>query len=80
MARPVEREVVEWDEYTARLEAVDFVEVRARVSGYLYEVHFQEGALVQAGDPLFVIDPRPYEAAARRAEAELGLAGARLEL
>ncbi|MGH7818906.1 MAG: efflux RND transporter periplasmic adaptor subunit, partial [Candidatus Binatia bacterium] len=80
VATPVEREVVEWDEYTARLEAVDFVEIRARVSGYLDAVHFQEGALVRAGDLLFVIDPRPYEAELRRAEAELGLAKARLAL
>jgi len=77
---PVERDVVEWDEYTARLEAVDFVEVRARVSGHLDSVHFEEGALVAAKDLLFVIDPRPYEATLRRAEAELALSKARLAL
>jgi RND family efflux transporter MFP subunit len=80
VATLVEREVVEWDEYTARLEAVELVEVRARVSGYLDAVRFQEGAMVAAGDLLFVIDPRPYQAALRRAKAELGLAEARAEL
>jgi RND family efflux transporter MFP subunit len=80
VARPVEREVVEWDEYTARLEAVDLVEVRARVGGYLDEIRFHEGAIVQAGDVLFVIDPRPYQATLKRAEADVSLAKARLDL
>lgn len=77
---PVQRDVVEWDEYTARLEAVDAVEVRARVSGYLEAVRFTDGATVRKGDVLFVIDPRPYTAALRRAEAELALAKARGDL
>lgn len=77
--QPVAREVVEWDEYTGRLEAVDFVEVRARVSGSLQSVHFQDGALVQKGALLFVIDPRPYQAEVARAQAELALAQARHE-
>ena len=68
VSRPLDREVTEWDEYTARLEAVDSVEVRARVSGYLQSIHFKDGATVQKGDLLFVIDPRPYQAALRRAE------------
>jgi RND family efflux transporter MFP subunit len=80
VAKPIEREIVEWDEYTARLEAVDYVEVRARVGGYLNEVRFQEGATVAAGQVLFVIDPRPYEATLKRAEADVALAKARLEL
>lgn len=80
VARPVEREIVEWDEYTARLEAVDLVEVRARVGGYLNEIRFQEGASVTAGQVLFVIDPRPYVATLKRAEADVELAKARLEL
>ncbi|MDX2165806.1 MAG: efflux RND transporter periplasmic adaptor subunit [Deltaproteobacteria bacterium] len=80
VTRPVEREVVEWDEYTARLEATETVEVRARVSGYLEEVKFTDGATVKKGDVLFVIDPRPYVAVLRRAEAELALAKARLDL
>ena len=63
---PVEREVTEWDEYTARFDAVDSVEVRPRVNGYLQEIHFKVGAMVKKGDLLFLIDPRPYEAARRR--------------
>jgi RND family efflux transporter MFP subunit len=77
---PVKREVMEWDEYTARLDAVDSVEVRPRVSGYLQSVHFKDGALVKKGDLLFLIDPRPYEAAERHAEADAALARSRLEL
>ncbi len=80
VARPVEHTLFEWDEYTARLEAVESVEVRPRVSGYLQSVLFAEGGIVQKGDCLFQIDPRPYEAALRRAQGELELAQARLEL
>jgi RND family efflux transporter MFP subunit len=80
VARPVERELTDWDEYTARLEAVDSVEVRARVSGYLESVHFREGSLVKKGDLLFQIDPRPYEAQLRRAQGDLELAESRVNL
>ncbi len=80
VARPIERELTDWDEYTARLEAVDSVEVRARVSGYLQSVHFREGSLVKKGDLLFLIDPRPYEAQLRRAEGDLELAESRVNL
>ena len=80
VARPVERDVVEWDEYTARLEAVDSVEVRARVSGYLEAVRFADGATVKQGDVLFIIDPRPYKAILDRADADVALAKARLDL
>jgi RND family efflux transporter MFP subunit len=80
VARPVERNVVEWDEYTARLEAVDAVEVRARVSGYLEAVRFADGEMVHEGDVLFIIDPRPYQATMNRAAAELALAKAQLVL
>jgi RND family efflux transporter MFP subunit len=80
VARPVERTLTDWDEYTARLEAVDSVEVRARVSGYLESVHFREGSLVQKGDLLFQIDPRPYEAQLRRAQGDLELAQSRVNL
>ena len=80
VAHPIERELTDWDEYTARLEAVDSVEVRARVSGYLQSVHFREGALVNKGDLLFQIDPRPYEAQLRRAEGDLELAESRVNL
>ena len=80
VAKPVERNVTEWDEYTGRLESIDSVEIRPRVSGYLEAVKFAEGAMVKKGDLLFVIDPRPYAAILRRAEAELALAKARSEL
>jgi len=78
--QPAQREVVEWDEYPGRLEAVDMVEVRARVSGYLQSVHFKDGTEVNKGDLLFVIDPRPYQAELDRAAAELKQAESRLEL
>lgn len=80
VAHPVERQLTDWDEYTARLEAVDSVEVRARVSGYLESVHFREGSLVNKGDLLFLIDPRPYEAQLRRAQGDLELALSRVNL
>ena len=73
------REVIEWDEYTGRLEAVESVEVRARVSGYLQSVHFTAGALVKKGALLFVIDPRPYQAELDRVKAALEQAMARFE-
>ncbi|QDV44630.1 Efflux pump periplasmic linker BepF [Stieleria neptunia] len=71
VAKPVVKKIVEWDAYTGRLEAVDLVEVRARVGGYLQSVHFDEGQVVQAGDLLFVIDPRPFEAELNAARATL---------
>ncbi|HZR82662.1 MAG TPA: efflux RND transporter periplasmic adaptor subunit [Candidatus Binatia bacterium] len=80
VSRPVERDVTEWDEYTARLEAIEFVEVRPRVSGYLQSVDFREGAIVQKGTQLVQIDARPYEAVRRRAEGDLAVAKARLDL
>ena len=80
VSKPVVKNIVEWDEYTGRLEAVDTVDVRARVSGYLESIHFKDGQTVKAGDLLFVIDPRPYQAELDRAEAELRLAQARLSL
>ena len=63
VSEPVEREVVDYEEYTGRTAAVDTVGVRARVSGYLVEVHFAEGSIVEKGDLLFRIDPRPFESA-----------------
>jgi RND family efflux transporter MFP subunit len=66
-----QKEVSEGDEFSGRFEATDFVEIRPRVAGYLMKVHFQAGALVKKGDLLFTIDPRPYEADAAKAEADL---------
>jgi RND family efflux transporter MFP subunit len=77
-AKPVVREFVETDTYTGRFEAVDYVEVRARVTGYLEKVLFQDGATVKKGDTLFVIDRRPYKAALEQAQAALASAKASL--
>ena len=79
VAKPVVREVTEWDEYTGRLAAIDTVEVRPRVSGFLDSVHFKEGQIVKKGDLLFVIDPRPFRAVMAAAEADLRGAQTRLE-
>ena len=76
MASVIERDVTEWDEFTGRLQAVDSVEVRPRVSGLIAAVRFQEGAIVRRGDPLFEIDPRPFQAEVDRLRAELNRAGA----
>jgi multidrug efflux system membrane fusion protein len=67
----IEKEVNEWDEFTGRLEAVESVEIRPRVSGYITEIHFEAGAIIKKGDLLYVIDPRPYQADFDRASAEL---------
>ena len=80
MVQPLIREITEWDEFTARLDAVDSVEVRPRVNGYLESINFKDGALVHKGDLLFSIDHRPYAAALRRAEADAALARSRLAL
>jgi multidrug efflux system membrane fusion protein len=78
--QPIQREIVEWDEYPGHLDPVDMVEVRARVSGYLQSVAFKDGAEVKKDDLLFVIDPRPYQAELDRAEADLKQAQTRLDL
>src|SRR6516165_7193868 len=71
VATPIRKEVVEWDEYTGRTEAVESVEIRPRVSGYIDQISFKEGQLVKAGDVLFVIDPRPYQDVLDQANANL---------
>ena len=76
---PIEREVVDFDEYTGRLEAAQSVEVRARVSGFIDSADFQEGSIVQAGAPLFVIDARPFQAEVDRAAAEVARAQAQVQ-
>jgi len=73
------KNVQDTDEFIGRFDAVDFVELRARVQGYLEKIEFTDGALVKAGDPLFVIDQRPYRLAAEQAEAALSVSQARLE-
>ena len=80
VAAALQRDVAEWDEYTGHFEAVNAVEVRPRVSGFVQRVAFAEGATVRKGDVLFVIDPRPYETEVARAEAELERARTRKQL
>ncbi len=80
VAPPEAREYTPTETLTGRIDAVDSVEIRARVSGYLGEVRFQAGQLVKKGDVLFVIDPRPFKAAQQRAEADLETARIRLAL
>jgi membrane fusion protein, multidrug efflux system len=76
----IEKEVNEWDEFTGRLEAVESVEIRPRVSGYITEIHFEAGAIIKNGDLLYVIDPRPYQADFDRAAAEFERMQAQLKL
>ena len=71
VAAPTVQRTVDWDEYSGRFAAIDDVEIRARVSGYLTEVAFTDGEIVDAGDLLFRIDPRPFEAALAAANATL---------
>src|SRR6476619_950533 len=76
VAKVAPQDVTEWDEFTGRLEAVNSVSVRPRVSGYVSAVRFEEGAIVRRGDPLFLIDPRPFEAEVDRLRAEMNRARA----
>src|SRR5947208_4720332 len=76
----IEKEVNEWDEFTGRLEAVESVEIRPRVSGYITEIRFQAGAIIKKDDLLYVIDPRPYQADFDRASAEFERMQAQLKL
>jgi len=78
VAIPVERTVVDQDEYVGRFVAVDTVEVRARVSGYLSEIHFTDGQMVKKGDLLFTIDRRPFNIALEQMRANLTQARANL--
>jgi multidrug efflux system membrane fusion protein len=77
---PVEREVTDYVDFTGRAGAVQSVEIRPRVSGYLTKMPFVEGMTVNAGDVLFEIDPRPYEAALHKSEGEVLVAEARRKL
>jgi membrane fusion protein, multidrug efflux system len=71
VAPVLERDITEWDEFSGRLEAVNEVEIRPRVSGYIKRVDFAEGKEVRRGEVLFEIDPRPYQADLARAQAQL---------
>ncbi len=78
VSQVAQQEIIEWNEFTGRTEAVERVEVRPRVSGHVNEVKFQSGQLVKKGDVLFVIDPRMYEAEFNRRQAECEQAKVRL--
>lgn len=80
VAKPVQKTVTEWDEFTGRLEPIKSVDVRCRVSGYLDSIHFKDGQLVKTGDLLFVVDPRPYQAEVDRTQALLKKAQAARDL
>jgi membrane fusion protein, multidrug efflux system len=80
VAQPTKRTVTDWDEFTGRFEAVEEVQVRARVGGFVTSVEFRDGAFVNTGDLLYVIDPRPFEAIAEQADGQLSDARAKAEL
>ncbi len=80
VARPLQRQITEWDEHIARLEPSALVELRARVSGQVESLHFRDGQIVRPGDLLFTIDRRPFEIAVQSARAEVTRAEARLLL
>jgi RND family efflux transporter MFP subunit len=80
VAAVIEKQVNESDEFTGRLEAVERVEIRPRVSGYIERIYFQQGAEVKKGDLLFEIDPKPFQAELARAQADLARASTKLEL
>ena len=79
VSQPIVRNIAEWDEYTGRFAAVEAVDVRARISGYLESVHFTDGETVTKGQLLYVIDPRPFERALAQARAELAAAKVRMD-
>src|SRR5262249_14433814 len=70
-AHPIMRDIVEDDEFVGRFQAMDEVTIRSRVSGYLDQVHFRDGAIVNKGDLLFTIDQRPYQAAFDAAKSQV---------
>jgi RND family efflux transporter MFP subunit len=78
VAVPLQRDVVDWDEYVGRFEAIQDVELRPRVSGAIDRVLFANGQHVRMGQPLFIIDPRPYAAALAQAQAQSAKANAAL--
>jgi RND family efflux transporter MFP subunit len=78
VSKPVQKLVTDRDEYVGRFVALDYVEIRARVSGYLEQIHFHDGQLVKQGDPLFTIDPRPFQATLEQARAAVEQAKANL--
>ncbi len=71
VSQPVEREVMNYEDFTGQTDAVQVVDIRARVTGYLNKMLFKEGSEVNKGDLLFVIDPRPYQAQLDQAQGQV---------
>jgi multidrug efflux system membrane fusion protein len=80
VAKVLERSVTEWDEFSGRIQAIDRVEIRPQISGIIEKVHFSDGQLVNKGDMLFTIDPRPFQAALAHAQADLAAAQSKVAL
>jgi RND family efflux transporter MFP subunit len=80
VAHPIHKRIVEWDEYPGQFRPVAAIDVRARVSGYLEQIHFIDGQVVKQGDLLFTIEKRPFEIALNSAQAQLAEAKAQLSL
>jgi membrane fusion protein, multidrug efflux system len=80
VAQPTKRTVTDWDEFTGRFDSVEQVQVRARVTGFVTSVEFKDGAIVKAGDLLYQIDPRQYEAVAAQAKGQLADGNAKIDL
>lgn len=80
VATPTARMVTDWDEFVGRFEAIQQVQIRARVGGFVDSIEFKDGAIVKTGDLLYVIDPRPYDAALLQARGQLADAQAKLDL
>jgi RND family efflux transporter MFP subunit len=80
ISEPLAKHVTQWDEYSGRFEAIAMVEIRARVSGFIDKLHFTDGQWVNAGDPLFTIDKRPYEIAVESAAADVARNKAQVDL
>jgi membrane fusion protein, multidrug efflux system len=79
VAEPTKRTVTDWDEFTGRFEAMEEVQIRARVGGFVESIQFKDGDFVKPGDLLYVIDSRPFEAVAKQAEGQLADARAKAE-
>ena len=78
VATPISERVADWDVFTGRFDSPEHVDVRSRVSGYIDAVHFEDGAIVEAGQLLFTLDPRPFEAVLAAANGQLAQARAQL--
>ena len=79
VAKPVVKDIMEWDEFIGRFDAVDQVDIRARVSGYIDRIHFRDGSMVKVGEPLFTIDQRSYRLAVEQAQTAVISGQSRLE-